>query len=155
MGIGLIVLSAALQRLAGHLFGVRAPALRRPAEGLLIRAFTLITFPLVVLIWLAAAIWLLPYLLVSKPYRLHLRETRQSRQAKQSPWPSSDPFSGQLGSLDVLDFLRLPYAPVFAFLDWLDRGPGRWGAPRRAQTFQLPLQESSSEASRPDAIRPR
>jgi hypothetical protein len=155
LGIGFIVLSAVLQRLVSRVFGVRIPISRRPGERFIVQAFTLITLPLVVLIWLTAALWLLPYILLSKPYRLHLREARRSRQAERVAWSSVDPFSRQLGSLDVLDFLRLPYAPVFAFLDWLDRRPRRGASRSQTEVLKLTLQDSSREGNRRDPFRSR
>ncbi len=82
--------------------------------------FATLTFPLVLLIYLAAALWLLPYVLLSKPYRMHLREARLKH--REEGWNTS-PFSRQLASLDVADFLVLPFKPIFAFMDWVERRP--------------------------------
>ena len=72
------------------------------------------------MIYLVAALWLLPYVLLSKPYRLHLKEARQRHREEGL---SASPFSRQLASLDVTDFLTLPFKPIFAFMDWVERRP--------------------------------
>jgi hypothetical protein len=82
--------------------------------------FTTLTFPLVLLIYLVAAVWLLPYVLLSKAYRMHLKEARAKH--RQEGWNMS-PFSRQFASLDVTDFLTLPFKPIFAFMDWVERRP--------------------------------
>jgi hypothetical protein len=95
------------------------------ADRPIVRVFAVLTFPLVLLIYLSAALWLLPYVLLSKPYRLYLKDARQSRRGQRSPWLSPDPFSRQLGQLDLMHFLSLPFEPIFAFLDWLESRPSR------------------------------
>jgi hypothetical protein len=145
---GFILLSEALQRLLAKALGEGAVPKGRLAERLIVRGFAVITFPLVVLICLAAAIWLLPYLLLSKPYRLHLREARRARRTEREAWAAHDPFSRQLASLDVLDFLRLPFEPIFAFLDWLEKHPRRWGLPH-VRPLKSPASRSSPEIVRP------
>jgi hypothetical protein len=97
------------------------PSAGRPGR-FLIRGFALLTFPLVLLIYLMAVLSLLPYVLLSKPYRLHLREVRR---CKRGEWHSLNPFSGQLASFDVTDFLTLPFKPVFDFMDRLEHRPAR------------------------------
>jgi hypothetical protein len=91
----------------------------RAKQGLIF-LFATLTFPFVLLIYLVAALWLLPYLLVSKAYRVHLK---QARVRYREEGYSSAPFSRQLGSLDVTEFLTLPFKPIFAFMDWVERRP--------------------------------
>ena len=115
------VLRLGIQRLDGR---PRAPAtpsgLKPRLKQLFIRAFTVLTFPLVVLISLAAALSLLPYVLLCKPYRVHLKEVRERQRPTASP---SAFFPWQFSELDVTDFLSLPFRLAFAFMDRVERGP--------------------------------
>ncbi len=124
LGIALVLASEVLRRVLGRIAKRTAPSvpLKARAKRWLEIGFATLTFPLVLLIYVSAAIWLLPYVLLSKPYRLHLAEARKRRREE---WPSLSPFSRQLASLDVTDFLTLPFRPIFAFLDWLERRPQR------------------------------
>jgi len=110
----LVILSELLRHVLERFAWKQAPALLvRPAH-LLVQGFTLLTFPLVLLIYLAATLSLLPYVLLCKPYRLHLAEVRRRARGERS---SLEIFPWQLASLDVPDFLSLPFRLVFAFMD--------------------------------------
>ncbi|OGF55265.1 MAG: hypothetical protein A2Z21_09290 [Candidatus Fraserbacteria bacterium RBG_16_55_9] len=100
-------------------------------------AFATLTFPFVLLIYLVAALWLLPYVLLSKPYRLHWKETRQHQREEEGP--SASPFSRQLASLRVAGFLALPIKPIFAFMDWVERRPTV--RPLRSLKIEKPLKD--------------
>ena len=97
----------------------RFPKIR--AKTIAVRFFTILTFPFVVLIYLVAAIWLTPYLLLSKPYRQHLKQ--EARAKRDLDW-GADQFSGQLSSLAVPAFLTLPFKPIYAFMEFLGKKKG-------------------------------
>ncbi len=123
----------------------RSPKIR--AKSIFIRFFTILTFPLVVLIYLAAAIWLLPYLLLSKPYRQHMKqeaEAAKSAHEKNLDWQAEE-FSGQLSSLAVPAFLTLPFKPIYAFMEFLGkRNTTPWESKEKLQSSSSPVESQSA-----------
>jgi len=137
------LLRLGIQRLGGR---PRAPAtpsgLKAHLKQLFIRTFTVLTFPLVVLISLAAALSLLPYVLLCKPYRVHLKEVRERQRQTEKPMASPSAFfPWQFSELDVTDFLSLPFRLAFAFMDRVERGP------QALKPGEEPQQEPRSKAS--------
>jgi len=114
----LVLLTESLRRLLGHLAWKKNSPLLRRRLSLWVHGFTLLTLPLVLLIYLAAALSLLPYVLLCKPYRMHLVEVRRRTQSERS---GLELFPWQLASLDVTDFLSLPFRLVFAFMDQAEK----------------------------------
>jgi len=91
--------------------------LRIRAKNLVVRFFTIITFPLVLFMMLVAAIWLLPYLLLSKSYRTQLLKAH--KEDTEADWHSVGTFSTQLSALSLPEFMLTPFRPVLSFMDWL------------------------------------
>ena len=137
LGLALIIGSEFLRRFLKRFTGPSATApFQGRAKRWLELGFATFTFPFVLLIYVVAALWLLPYVLLSKPYRLHLKEAR--RKQKEEGWTAS-PFSRQLASIDVTDFLTMPFKPIFSFMDWVERRPT--ARPIRRLKVEKPLKD--------------
>jgi len=113
----LVFLTESLRHLLGRLAWKKS-SLPKRRVSLWVHGFTLLTLPLVLLIYLAAALSLLPYVLLCKPYRMHLVEVRRRTQSERC---GLELFPWQLASLDVTDFLSLPFRLIFAFMDQAEK----------------------------------
>lgn len=133
----LVLLTESLRRLLGPLAWKRSSSPPKRRVSLWVHGFTLLTLPLVLLIYLAAALSLLPYVLLCKPYRMHLVEVRRRAQNERC---GLELFPWQLASLDVTDFLSLPFRLVFAFMDQ---------AEKRLQAPSLPSVAPSNPLKQP------
>ena len=88
------------------------------AKNLAIRFFTILTFPLVLFMMLVAALWLLPILLLSKPYRMQLK---QAAGTHASGWDHGSQFSQELSDISMPQFMLTPFKPVFSFMNWIGK----------------------------------
>jgi hypothetical protein len=118
LGAGIILMQELLRLVLDRMAwkSVVFPKIR--AKVLVIRFFTILTFPFVIFICLVSAIWMLPYLLLSRPYRAHLQKEAHGR--TRLDWQGRK-VSGQLSSLAVPAFLTLPFKPIFAFMEFLGK----------------------------------
>jgi hypothetical protein len=123
IGAGIVLLQELvrmiLDRASGHSSGF--PKIR--AKNIAVRFFTILTFPFVLFMYLVAAIWLLPYLLLSKTYRSHLKSASHLHR-------ETGEFPDQFSELAVPDFLILPFKPIFSFMNWLGQKQSK---PRRSK----------------------
>lgn len=121
IGVGIVLLQELIRMILDRASGNSARFPKVRAKNIAVRFFTILTFPFVLFIYLVAAIWLLPYLLLSKTYRSHLKDAAHMHS-------ETGEFPDQFSELAVPDFLTLPFKPIFSFMEWLGQkqtGPKR------------------------------
>ncbi|MBI1730924.1 hypothetical protein HY229_05820 [Candidatus Acetothermia bacterium] len=118
LGAGIVLMHELLRLILDRVAwkSVVFPKIR--AKILVIRFFTILTFPFVILICLVSAIWMLPYLMLSRPYRAHLQKEAHGR--TKLDWQGRK-VSSQLSSLALPAFLTLPIKPISAFIEFLGK----------------------------------